>query len=208
MIGVLRTDLVSSIHLATSGISGSVSPPRPLAMGRSPVRGRGYSYYTTCMIGINSVGKITYNDLYPAAYDPNRSYVVSLVANGQGVDLMPPPIYWVSTVNYLAAGSCNFNDGGVGLWPLGQITNSTQYCVRDAVIDYVAAIETVSPAINGRLIFIYDIEPPVITINSPQAAAYMHPGFLTLNFSATGAVSGVRSVWADLDGTPVTDGQD
>jgi len=55
------------------------------------VRGRGYSYYTTCMIGINSVGKITYNDLYPAAYDPNRSYIVSLVANDQGVDLMPPP---------------------------------------------------------------------------------------------------------------------
>jgi len=91
MIGVLRTDLVSSMRLATRGRSGSVSPPRSLAMGRSPVRGRGYSYYTTCMIGINSVGKITYNDLYPAAYDPNRSYIVSLVANDQGVDLMPPP---------------------------------------------------------------------------------------------------------------------
>jgi len=91
MIGVLRTDLVPSMRLATSGQSDSVSPPRSLAMGRSPVRGRGYSYYTTCMIGINSVGKITYNDLYPAAYNPNRSYVVSLVANGQGVDLMPPP---------------------------------------------------------------------------------------------------------------------
>ena len=83
MTRVLRTKLVLSMHLAALGISGSVSPPRSLAMGRSPVRGRGYSYYTTCMIGINSVGKITYNDLYPAAYDPNRSYVVSLVANGQ-----------------------------------------------------------------------------------------------------------------------------
>jgi len=96
----------------------------------------------------------------------------------------------------------------VSLWPLGQITNDTQYYVRDAVIDYVAAIETVSPAIDGRLNLIYDIEPPVITINLPQAAAYMHPDFLTLDFSATDAVSGVRSVWADLDGTPVTDGQD
>ena len=99
-------------------------------------------------------------------------------------------------------------DGGVSLWPPGQITHDTRYYVRDAVIDYVAAIETVSPAIAGRLNFIYDIEPPVITTNSPQATAYLHPDFLTLNFSATGAVSGVRSVWADLDGTPVTDGQD
>ena len=47
--------------------------------------------------------------------------------------------YKVSTVNYLAAGSCNFNDGGVTLWPLNQILNDTQYYVRDAVIDYVRA---------------------------------------------------------------------
>ena len=47
--------------------------------------------------------------------------------------------YKVSTVNYLAAGSCNFNDGGVSLWPLNQIVHDTQYYVRDAVIDYITA---------------------------------------------------------------------
>ena len=29
--------------------------------------------------------------------------------------------YNVSTVNYVAAGSCNFNDAGETLWPLDQI---------------------------------------------------------------------------------------
>ncbi len=38
----------------------------------------GYSYYTTCMLGINKLGQITYNDLYPAPYDPAKNYVVSL----------------------------------------------------------------------------------------------------------------------------------
>ncbi len=47
----------------------------------------GYSYYTTCMIDTNSVGKITYNDVGPAgAYDPNRQYVASLTINGVPVD--------------------------------------------------------------------------------------------------------------------------
>ena len=57
----------------------------------------------------------------------------------------------VSTVNYLAAGSCNFNDDGVSLWPLDQIVHDTQYYVRDAVIDYVTAMGTISPVVEGRL---------------------------------------------------------
>jgi hypothetical protein len=61
--------------------------------------------------------------------------------------------YNVSTVNYLAAGSCNFNDGGVSLWPLDQMVHDTQYYVRDAVIDYITHEGTVSPIIEGRLIF-------------------------------------------------------
>ncbi|MGZ8894508.1 MAG: 5'-nucleotidase C-terminal domain-containing protein, partial [Candidatus Aminicenantales bacterium] len=88
----------------------------------------GYSYYTTCMIDTNSIGKITYNDLAPAAYDAARSYVVSLKINGKEVDFKDASKYYrVSTVNYLAAGSCNFNDAGVSLWPLNQIVNDTQY---------------------------------------------------------------------------------
>ena len=98
----------------------------------------GYSYYTTCMIDINAGGKITYNDLYPAVYDPSKSYVVSLEFDGKEVDFADATTYYrVSTVNYLAAGSCNFNNSGVSLWPLNQIANDTQYYVRDAVIDYV-----------------------------------------------------------------------
>jgi hypothetical protein len=169
----------------------------------------GYSYYTTCMLDINAGGKITYNDLYPAPYDPAKEYVVSLEFDGQQVNFDDAATYYkVSTVNYLAAGSCNFNDGGVSLWPLNQIANDTQYYVRDAVIDYTTAMGTVSPAIEGRLSFIYDVDAPVITINAPQATTYLHPNFLTLDFGAVDVgPAGLKTVWADLDGTPVTSGQ-
>jgi hypothetical protein len=112
----------------------------------------GYSYYTTCMIDTNKVGKITYDDTSPAL--PSGSNVVSLTINGVPVDFADATkSYNVSTVNYLAAGSCNFNDGGVSLWPLDQIVHDTQYYVRDAVIDYITHEGIVSPAIEGRLVF-------------------------------------------------------
>lgn len=168
----------------------------------------GYSYYTTCMLDTNSIGKITYNDLYPQSYDPAKQYVVSLEIDGREVDFDDANTYYrVSTVNYLAAGSCNFNNNGVTLWPLNQIVADTQYYVRDAVIDYMAAMGTVSPAVEGRLKFITDTTAPVITINAPAAASYMHPEFLTLDFSAVDDIAGVKKVWADLDGVPVVSGQ-
>lgn len=173
-----------------------------------PGRG-GYSYYTTCMLDINSVGRITYNDLYPAAYDPTKSYVVSLEVDGIGeIDFTDADTYYrVSTVNYLAAGSCNFNNSGVSLWPLNQIVNDTQFYVRDAVINYIKAMGTVSPAIEGRLNFITDTTAPVITINSPTASTYLHSDLLTLDFTATDDIAGVGKIEAALDGTAVTNGQ-
>jgi hypothetical protein len=169
----------------------------------------GYSYYTTCMIDINAGGQITYNDLYPAAYDPNQQYVVSLKFGDTEVDFDDADTYYrVSTVNYLAAGSCNFNNSGVSLWPLNQIVADTQYYVRDAVIDYITAMGTVSPAIEGRLSFITDTTAPTITINVPQATTYYHPNFLTLDFTVEDVgPAGLKSVMADLDGMAVTNGQ-
>ncbi len=112
----------------------------------------GYSYYTTCMLDINDVGQITYRDSHPQL--PNGQNVASLVINGVPVDFNDASTYYlVSTVNYLAAGSCNFNDGGVSLWPLDQIVHDTQFYVRDAVIHYIQDQEIISPAIEGRLIF-------------------------------------------------------
>ena len=168
----------------------------------------GYSHYTTCMLDTNAVGKIVYNDVYPAAYDAGVNHVVSLTINGQAVDFSNAAKYYtVSTVNYLAAGSCNFNDGGVSLWPLNQITNDTQYYVRDAVIDYVTAMGTVSPAIEGRVAFVSQAAGPAITITSPTAGSYLHDGFLTLDFSAVAGPAGLLRVWAELDGAPVLNGQ-
>ena len=113
----------------------------------------GYSYYTTCMLDTNAGNQIKYNDPYPAL--PSGNNVLSLTIGGVPVDFTNATKYYkVSTVNYLAAGSCNFNNAGVTLWPLSQIVSDTQYYVRDAVIDYVTHLGTVSPAIEGRLNFI------------------------------------------------------
>jgi 2',3'-cyclic-nucleotide 2'-phosphodiesterase (5'-nucleotidase family) len=113
----------------------------------------GYSYYTTCFLDINHGGQITYNDTYPALPDGNN--VVSLTSNGTPVDFTDATKYYnVSTVNYLAAGSCNFNDAGVTLWPLNQVVADTQYYVRDAVINYIKAqTAPIAPAIESRLVF-------------------------------------------------------
>ncbi len=113
----------------------------------------GYSYYTTCMLDTNAGNVITYNDTYPNLPDGNN--VVSLVVGGQPIDFTDATTYYsVSTVNYLAAGSCNFKDGTVSLWPLDQIEADTQYYVRDAVIDYIKdQTGPISPAIEGRLVF-------------------------------------------------------
>jgi|GEM_PF-321371 len=113
----------------------------------------GYSYYTTCMLDTNGGSVITYNDTYPDL--PNGNNVVSLVFNGTAVDFTDADTYYnVGTVNYVAAGSCNFNDAGVTLWPLDQVTADTQFYVRDSVIDYITAMGTISPAVEGRLVFL------------------------------------------------------
>jgi 2',3'-cyclic-nucleotide 2'-phosphodiesterase (5'-nucleotidase family) len=175
----------------------------------------GYSYYTTCMLDTDSIGRIYYNDTSPAL--PDGSNVKALIINGTPVDFAnATKFYRVSTVNYLAAGSCNFNDAGVSLWPINQIVNDTQFYVRDSVIDYVTAKGTVSPAIEGRLLF-GDTVAPVVTINVPTATTYTHPSFLTLDFSAVdgtdgttpsfAAPSGVKTLAGKLDAAAVTNGQ-
>ena len=166
-----------------------------------PGRG-GYSYYTTCMLDTNFGNQIQYNDTSPSL--PDRNNVMALKIGGTAVDFADSSTYYkVSTVNYLAAGSCNFNDAGVSLWPLNQIVNDTQYYVRDAVIDYITAMGTVSPAIEGRLLFA-DVTPPVVAISSPTATTYLHSATVNLTYTATDVVSGIASVVAKLDGTVTT----
>jgi 5'-nucleotidase len=110
----------------------------------------GYSHYTTCMLATDHGNQITYNG---AAPDGNN--VVSLTLEGAPVDFTDAGTsYNVSTVNYVAAGSCNFNNDGETIWPLNQIAYDTQLYVRDSVINYVnAQVGPISPAIEGRLVF-------------------------------------------------------
>jgi 2',3'-cyclic-nucleotide 2'-phosphodiesterase (5'-nucleotidase family) len=113
----------------------------------------GYSYYTTCMIDTDAGNVIRYADNHPE--QPNGNNVLSLTIQGTPVDFSDATkFYNVSTVNYLAAGSCNFNNSGKTLWPLDQIVADTQLYVRDAVIAYVKAqTGPISPAVEGRLQF-------------------------------------------------------
>jgi 5'-nucleotidase/UDP-sugar diphosphatase len=112
----------------------------------------GYSHYTTCMLATDEGNVITYTgDL---ATEPDGNNVVSLEIDGVPVNLTDATRYYnVSSVNYLAAGSCNFNNAGETIWPLDQIVADTQFYVRDSVIDYIIAMGTISPAIEGRLQF-------------------------------------------------------
>jgi 5'-nucleotidase/UDP-sugar diphosphatase len=113
----------------------------------------GYSYYTTCMLTTDAGNEITYYDPGPST-PPDGNNVKSLTIGGVPVDFADATTYYnVSSVNYLAAGSCNFNNAGETIWPLDQIVADTQFYVRDSVIDYITAMGTVSPAIEGRLVF-------------------------------------------------------
>jgi 2',3'-cyclic-nucleotide 2'-phosphodiesterase (5'-nucleotidase family) len=129
------------------------------------VTGHGTSYYTTCMIDIDANNHIVYNDRYPDL--PNGNNVAALTIGGVDVDFGDTGTYYnVSTVNYLAAGSCNFNNAGVSLWPLNQIVADTQFYVRDVVIDYIKYLTAtfgvpIHPVVEGRLVFGNDRAPVV-----------------------------------------------
>ncbi len=115
----------------------------------------GYSHYTTCMLTTDAGNVITYSDPGPGT-PPDGNNVLTLTIEGASVDFADATTYYdVSTVNYLAAGSCNFNNEGETIWPLDQIVADTQLYVRDSVINYVEAqVGPIAPAIEGRLVFL------------------------------------------------------
>ena len=114
----------------------------------------GYSHYTTCALATNAGNVIEYLDS-GALVQPDGDDVLGLTIGGVPVDFTDDTTtYNVSTVNYVAAGSCNFNNDGETIWPLDQIIYDTQLYVRDAVIDYVEAQSgPIAPAVEGRLVF-------------------------------------------------------
>jgi hypothetical protein len=117
------------------------------------------------MIDTDAGNQILYNDTYPALPDGNN--VLEYRYGGVPIDFTDADTYYrVSSVNYLAAGACNYSNPGTGtLWPLSQIVNDTQYYVRDAVINYIAAVTppAINPRIEGRVAF-----PPVV--DTPEVA--------------------------------------
>ena len=113
----------------------------------------GYSRYTTCMLDISAGGIITYTDPGEAT-PPDGNNVVAMSINGNPITFTVDYTYTVSSVNYLVAGSCNFNDDGETIWPLDQIVYDSQIYVRDSVIDYILTLpQPIHPIIEGRLIF-------------------------------------------------------
>ncbi len=113
----------------------------------------GYSHYTTCMLDVNAGTVITYAD-NPLTYTVGVDHIAGMSVDGVPIDFTAATTYTVSTVNYLAAGSCNFTDHGVSLWPLDHILYDTQYYVRDVVIEYIPTLpQPINPQIEGRLVF-------------------------------------------------------
>jgi len=114
----------------------------------------GYSHYTTCNLVPDGGGVIEYLDP-GAGTPPSGNNVLGLTIDGVPVNFTDTTTtFTVSTVNYVAAGSCNFNDAGETIWPLDQIVHDTQLYVRDSVINYVdAQVGPISPAVEGRLVF-------------------------------------------------------
>lgn len=157
----------------------------------------GYSYYTTCMLDVDSAGRIVYRDDYPNLPDGNN--VASMTVNGVPVNFSDSSTYYkVSTVNYLAMGSCNFSDSGATIWPLAQIVQDTQYYVRDAVIGYIRFMGAVSPAIEGRLTF---GQIPTVTGISPASGPAT--GGTAVVITGTG-FTGVTSVQFGMTGVQFT----
>jgi 2',3'-cyclic-nucleotide 2'-phosphodiesterase (5'-nucleotidase family) len=113
----------------------------------------GYSYYTTCMLDVTAGGVITYTNHDPLVYSSTVDHVGGLSFGNVSVDFLSATTYYtVSTVNYIAAGSCNFNNGGVTLWPFDQIVYDTQYYVRDVMIDYVPTLpQPIAPVVENRI---------------------------------------------------------
>jgi hypothetical protein len=113
----------------------------------------GYSHYTTCMLDIDAGGAITYTNHDPLVYTTTVDHVGGLSLNGVPVDFLSATTYYtVSTVNYIAAGSCNFNNNGVTLWPFDQIVHDTQYYVRDVMIDYIPTLtQPITPIVGNRI---------------------------------------------------------
>jgi 2',3'-cyclic-nucleotide 2'-phosphodiesterase (5'-nucleotidase family) len=113
----------------------------------------GYSHYTTCMLDINAGGIITYTNDDPVVYTTTVNHVGGLSFGNKSINFLDATTYYtVSTVNYIAAGSCNFNDGGVTIWPLNQIVADTQNYVRDVVIQYIPTLtQPIAPGIENRI---------------------------------------------------------
>jgi 2',3'-cyclic-nucleotide 2'-phosphodiesterase (5'-nucleotidase family) len=168
----------------------------------------GYSYYTVGMLVPDAESEIVYYDSYPDLPDGNN--VSCLLIKGVPVNFNDPDTYYhVSTVNYLAAGSCNFNNSGVSLWPLNQIVADTQYYVRDAVIEYIQDSGTINPVIDGRLQFTaIPPAPPLIAVTNPLANMAVQDG-VTFKASASTNCGSIEKVFFYLrepdggDGIPI-----
>ena len=117
----------------------------------------GYSYYTTCMLDTDKGNQIIYRDDLPRRC-PAATTSSALLDRRQPVDFTDADTYYrVSTVNYLAAGSCNFNDAGRD--PVAARPDRRRHAVlraRRGDRVHAGPDRPISPAIEGRIAF-----PPV-----------------------------------------------
>ncbi len=72
----------------------------------------------------------------------------------------------------------------------------------------VTAIDNAGNSMTETVTFnVVDDVPPVVTISEPTAREYASIEDITIKFTATNGKSGIASVTADIDGTPVDNGE-
>jgi hypothetical protein len=140
--------------------------------------------------------------------------IATLTVNNINIDKTPPTITGSRTTE---AGPSGWNNSDVTVQFTGSdslsglLSTTPDVTVSTEGAGQSATGTATDRAGNTATLTVNDINidksAPVITINSPVNMDYSTSGSLTLDFSATDALSGLDNVSGTLDGNPVTSGQ-
>ena len=86
-------------------------------------------------------------------------------------------------------------------------TVSFPFLLGTNVVTLAVADQRGSFGVDDVTVTVQDTTAPALAVTTPQAIAYPHSAFLTIDYAATDACTGVAQQIARLDGSTVTDGQ-
>lgn len=86
-------------------------------------------------------------------------------------------------------------------------TVSFPFLLGTNVVTLAVADQRGSFGVDDVTVTVQDTTAPALAVTTPQAVAYPHSAFLTIDYAVTDACTGVAQQIARLDGATVTDGQ-